>query len=54
MVLVASSFGNLGDGGLMRKGGDIADLIRLMAPFESLGARLCEQPRGTQIGSGEL
>ena len=48
------AFGNLGDGGLMRKGGDIADLIRLMAPFESLGARLCEQPRGTQIGPGEL
>jgi len=32
----------------------MADLIKVMAPFESLGARLCDQPRGTQIGAGEL
>lgn len=48
------AFGNIGNGGLMRKGPPLADLIRLMAPFESLGARLCDQPRGTQIGPGEL
>lgn len=48
------AFGNLGDGGLVRKNSSIADLIRLMAPFESLGSRLCDQPRGTNVGPGEL
>jgi len=33
---------------------DLAELIRLVAPFESLGQRLCDQPRGSDIGRGEL
>lgn len=48
------TFGNLGSGGLIREAASVAALIRLMAPFESLGARLCDQPRGAEIGSGEL
>jgi hypothetical protein len=48
------AFGNLGGGGLVTNNGSIADLIRQMAPFESLGSRLCEQPRGTEVGPGEL
>jgi hypothetical protein len=29
-------------------------LIKLMAPFKNTGNRLCDQPRGTLIGPGEL
>jgi hypothetical protein len=47
-------FAHIGGGGLVRKTASMADLIKVMAPFESLGARLCDQPRGTQIGAGEL
>lgn len=32
----------------------IEDLIRRMGPFYDLGKRLCEQPRGSDIGPGEL
>lgn len=48
------AFGNLGTGGLVQKADSIEQLIALMAPFESLGQRLCDQPPGTQIGPGEL
>lgn len=32
----------------------IEELIRRMGPFYDLGKRLCEQPRGSDIGPGEL
>lgn len=32
----------------------LEELIRRMAPFHELGRRLCEQPRGSDIGPGEL
>ena len=32
----------------------IEQLIVRMAPFETLGRRLCDQPRGSEIGPGEL
>lgn len=33
---------------------DVAARMALFKPFERLGRRLCEQPRGTQMGPGEL
>jgi hypothetical protein len=32
----------------------LEELIVRMAPFEKLGRRLCDQPRGSAIGPGEL
>jgi len=32
----------------------VEELIRRMAPFYDLGVRLCDQPRGAEIGPGEL
>jgi len=31
-----------------------AGRMALFAPFEALGRRLCDQPRGTEMGPGEL
>lgn len=33
---------------------DIAQLVTRFAPFETMGRRLCDQPRGSQVGPGEL
>jgi hypothetical protein len=35
-------------------GGQLEQLIPLLAPFERLGHKLCDQPPGTVIGPGEL
>lgn len=40
--------------GLIGSMDSMETLIRLVAPFKSMGDRLCDQPRGTQIGPGEL
>lgn len=32
----------------------IEEKIRRMAPYVTLGKKLCDQPKGTQIGPGEL
>lgn len=45
---------NMMDGGLMQKSNDIAEMIRLLGPFQSIGQRLCDQPAGTTLGPGEL
>lgn len=45
---------NIGSNDLFAPFADAGELIRRLAPFESLGHRLCEQPRGSSIGPGEL
>lgn len=48
------AFGNLGSQDLVIETEGLPQLIPLMAPFERLGRTLCDQPRGTRIGPGEL
>ena len=45
---------NIGSRHLIVQVDTVEDLIKRMAPFEQLGRRLCDQPRGTDIGPGEL
>lgn len=33
---------------------DVGDLVRRVGPFIAMGERLCDQPAGTQVRSGEL
>lgn len=47
-------FVNIGRQGVYAPISDLAELIRKVAPFESLGRRLCDQPRGTVVRPGEL
>jgi hypothetical protein len=32
----------------------VETLIKRVAPFETLGEKLCDQPQGARIGDGEL
>lgn len=48
------AFGNMGARDLVIETQGLAQLIPLMAPFERLGKTLCDQPRGSEIGPGEL
>ncbi len=45
---------NIGSRHLIAKTDSVEDLIRRFAPFEQLGQRLCNQPKGARIGHGEL
>lgn len=45
---------NMGNRHLIIQVDTIAELIQRMGPFYDLGKRLCEQPRGSDIGPGEL
>ncbi|MEO4001665.1 hypothetical protein [Mesorhizobium sp. CAU 1732] len=45
---------NIGSRHLIVQVDTVEELIERMAPFERLGRRLCDQPRGTDIGPGEL
>jgi hypothetical protein len=40
--------------GLIGSFASMETLIKLMAPLKTVGNRLCDQPRGTIIGPGEL
>jgi hypothetical protein len=48
------AFTNIGSLDLFAPFDSIEQLIVRVAPFERLGERLCDQPRGTEIGPGEL
>lgn len=48
------AFVNIGRQGLFAPTSGLAELIQKVAPFESLGRRLCDQPRGTVVRPGEL
>lgn len=45
---------NIGQNDLFAPVDGMEQLIPLVAPFERLGKRLCDQPRGSDIGPGEL
>jgi len=47
-------FSNFGRQGVFAPTSGLAELIQKVAPFESLGRRLCDQPRGTVVRPGEL
>ncbi|MHB2263842.1 hypothetical protein [Aliihoeflea sp. PC F10.4] len=59
MVFVSTNpmdavFLNMANRHLVAETETVEDLIVRMGPFESLGRRLCDQPRGTHVGPGEL
>jgi hypothetical protein len=47
-------FGNMGDRGLVKSELTLERRIRAMASLLTVGQRLCDQPRGSVIGPGEL
>jgi hypothetical protein len=48
------TIGNMANRGLFRTAASVEERIRLVAPFVTLGQRLCDQPAGTHVGRGEL
>lgn len=48
------AFVNIGANDLFRPVDGLEQLIVRVAPYASLGRRLCDQPRGSDIGPGEL
>jgi hypothetical protein len=48
------SLGPLAKSDLIRADLSLEDRIRGMGPLVTIGMRLCDQPRGTTIGPGEL
>lgn len=48
------SLGNLGKAEIFDRSVGLEELIRRVAPLVQAGRRLCDQPRGTTIGPGEL
>lgn len=48
------AFVNLGANDLFAPFDGLQQLVVRLGPFVSLGRRLCDQPRGTEIGPGEL
>lgn len=51
---VSLAFVNIGNSDLFAPFDGIEQLLVRVAPFVRLGERLCDQPRGTEIGPGEL
>lgn len=45
---------NIGKNDVFIPFGGMEQMIQGLAPFVNLGRRLCDQPRGTEIGPGEL
>ncbi|MER9427076.1 hypothetical protein [Mesorhizobium sp. M0408] len=48
------SVGNMAYRDLFRPIASIEERIRLVAPFVTMGQRLCDQPAGARVGHGEL
>ncbi|MER8698934.1 MULTISPECIES: hypothetical protein [unclassified Mesorhizobium] len=48
------SVGNMAYRDLFRPVASIEERIRLVAPFVTMGQRLCDQPAGARVGHGEL
>lgn len=51
---VLLTFGNMADRELFRPAASIEERIRQVAPFATLGQKLCDQPAGAHVGHGEL
>ncbi|MBO6551891.1 MAG: hypothetical protein JJ926_07595 [Roseitalea sp.] len=59
MVIVSTdpfdaTLANMAVNDLIVETGGPAERMALFAPFERMGRRLCDQPRGTEMGPGEL
>jgi hypothetical protein len=48
------TIGNIADRDLFRPAASVEERIRLVAPFATLGQKLCDQPAGAHVGHGEL
>jgi hypothetical protein len=48
------TIGNIANRALFAPMADVAELIRRVAPYVDVGQRLCDQPPGSIIRSGEL
>lgn len=49
-----SMFGNMAENDLIDDNGDPERRMALFMPLYGVGKRLCDQPKGSKIGSGEL
>ena len=48
------TLGNIANRALFRDSADVAERLRLVAPFVTMGQKLCDQPPGARVGHGEL
>ncbi|HEV7253349.1 MAG TPA: hypothetical protein VGN97_09640 [Mesorhizobium sp.] len=48
------AFAGVSASGLLKPTADLETLIRAIAPFQQAGEKLCQQPQGAAIGSGEI
>lgn len=48
------TIGNMATRELFRPATSVEERIRLVAPFVTMGQRLCDQPAGARVGHGEL
>lgn len=48
------TLGNMANRALFRDSADVEERLRLVAPFVSMGQKLCDQPPGARVGHGEL
>jgi hypothetical protein len=48
------TLGNMANRALFRDAATIEERLRLVAPFMTMGQKLCDQPPGARVGHGEL
>lgn len=48
------TLGNMANRALFRDSADVEERPRLVAPFVTMGQKLCDQPPGARVGHGEL
>ncbi|MER9655408.1 hypothetical protein NKJ26_18135 [Mesorhizobium sp. M0152] len=48
------TLGNMADRDLFRDAASVEERMRLVAPFVTMGQKLCDQPAGARVGHGEL
>ncbi|KRB19701.1 MULTISPECIES: hypothetical protein [Mesorhizobium] len=51
---VQLTLGNMANRALFRASSDVEERLRLVAPFVTMGQKLCDQPPGARVGHGEL
>ncbi|ESY79105.1 hypothetical protein X740_18685 [Mesorhizobium sp. LNHC221B00] len=48
------TLGNMANRALFRDATSVEERLRLVAPFMTMGQKLCDQPAGARVGHGEL
>jgi len=48
------TLGNMANRALFRDAASVEERLRLVAPFMTIGQKLCDQPAGARVGHGEL